>query len=68
MVKPLLLHFYSFLMGKKSISARNCLYDKKSMLLKKSFLLDFVGGEPFLVEMEQYPAFWGYRPPLFFLT
>jgi len=24
-----------------------------------------VGGEPFLLEMEQYPAFWGYRPPLF---
>jgi hypothetical protein len=34
------------------------------MLLKKSFLLDFVGGEPFLLKMEQYPAFGGYCPAL----
>jgi len=37
---------------------------KKRIWLEKSFLLDFVGGEPFLLEMEQYPAFWGYCPPL----
>jgi hypothetical protein len=23
-----------------------------------------MGGEVFLLELEQYPTFWGYRPPL----
>jgi hypothetical protein len=34
------------------------------MRFKKLFLLDFLGDEAFLLEMEQYPALWGYGPPL----
>jgi hypothetical protein len=34
------------------------------MGFKKVFLFDFVGGEAFLLEVEQYPTFWGYGPPL----
>ena len=32
--------------------------------MKKGFLLDFMWGERFLLEMEQFHDFWGYRPAL----
>ena len=32
--------------------------------MKKDFLLDFMWGERFLLEMEQFHDFWGYRPAL----
>ena len=32
--------------------------------MKKGFLFDFMWGERFLREMEQFHDFWGYRPAL----
>ena len=32
--------------------------------MKKGFVLDFMWGERFLLEMEQFHDFWGYRPAL----
>jgi hypothetical protein len=34
------------------------------MFLKKTFLLDFVEDEPFMLEIEQYLIFLGYLPAL----
>ena len=35
------------------------------MLNEKGFLLGFMWGEQFLLEMEEFHNFWGYRPALF---
>ena len=32
--------------------------------MKKRFLLDFMWGKQFLLEMEQFHDFWRYRPAL----
>ncbi len=65
MEEPLLLEFYSFVIG---FCFGNLIHGMLVCDLRNYFCLIFLGGAAFLLEMEQYPAFWRYDPPLSTMT